>query len=725
MRSSLFCLIAAALIIAGCSSTVKISQTESVNPPQLKSELDTIKAKRFDTGKMWTFEYPPLEYFQQEYGFTPTQGWLDSLRLGALKFATYCSASFISADGLIMTNNHCARESVSEVNLIDETIADSGFYASSLKDERKVPDLFVDQLVLIKDITSEITSSTENITDYNDRSQKEREIISNITAREEKSTGLIISVVSLFNGGRYSLYGYKRYSDVRLVFVPEGQLGFFGGDFDNFTFPRYNLDCSFFRVYDENGNPVNTKNYFRWDTLGAQDGDPVFVVGNPGTTTRLYTVAQLEYQRDYQYPQIINFYKNMINVFRGLIDESPDKKDQYQVELLKYTNSEKALTGYLNGLKDPKLMQRKRDFEKTFRETVNKDPELKAKYGDIWDKISDIRKRIGEINNKAVSSNGNPMMTPEYVFVAQELINIADEIRLPESERSESYKEDKLDSLINVLYSEDFNDEHNRSLLIDYIKELYERPGKDDPVVDNFTKGKSPEEAADYILQKSEITNLEKVKALIRKGSDAILSSDDPFIRFELQEEKRQSELQAEENNLAYEEEKYNNLLGKAIFDVYGTTIPPDATFTLRLADGVVEGFPYNGTISPPFTTFYGLYDRYYSFDKQMPWALPGKWENPPADFRLNTPFNFVSTNDIIGGSSGSPVLNKEGELVGLAFDGNMESLPGDFIYTTETNRMIGLDVRGMLEALSKIYKAARLVNEIKRGTAELNESRR
>lgn len=718
MRYFLTCIVPVVLIIAGCASTDISRKPDTSIPPAKSLGLDTIKAGKFDTGKMWTFEYPPIEYFKEEYGFTPSKGWLDSLRLGALRFATYCSASFVSEDGLIMTNDHCARESTSEVSQGEETLGDSGFFAATFKDERKVPDLFVDQLVLIRDVTNEITLATENISDYNLRTQKEAEIMDTITEREQKATGLSVAVVSLFNGGRYSLYGYKRYTDVRLVFVPEGQLGFFGGDYDNFTYPRYNLDCSFFRVYDDNGKPINSKNYFKLDTLGAEDGDPVFVVGNPGTTTRLNTVAQLEYARDYQYPELIKFYKNMINVFTGLIEKFPEK-DNYKVELLKYTNSEKTLTGYLNGLLDPKLMQRKRDFEKSFRVSVNKDANLKSKYGDIWDKISDIRKRLAEINNNSVSGVMEPSGTPEYVYVAQEVLNIADEISLPESERSETYKGAKLDSLIEVLYPDDFDKEENRKELVEYIKTLYERPGKDDPVVYNFTKGRSPEEAADFILFESKITDEEKVKALIRKGPEAIVTSDDPFIRFELEEGKRQTDIQAESNNLASEEEKYNKLLGKALYEVYGTSIPPDATFTLRLADGIIKGFPYNGTIAPPFTTFYGLYDRYYSFDKQMPWALPGKWENPPADFDLSTPFNFVTTNDIIGGSSGSPVLNINGKLVGLAFDGNMESLPGDFIYTTETNRMLGLDVRGMLEALSKIYKADRLVNELKRGTAK------
>jgi len=708
------------LIISGCSVTSNMTGRNVSGSSVPKGiSLDTIKAGRFDTGRMWTFEYPPNEYFKEVYGFIPTQGWLDSLRLGALRFSTYCSASFVSEDGLIMTNDHCARESATSVSDSVESLSDSGFYAATFEEERKVPDLFVDQLVLLRDITDEVSKGTGSVSDYKLRTAMEQEVIQSITDREEKTTGLMISVVPLYNGGRYSLYGYKRYEDVRLVFTPESQLGYFGGDYDNFTYPRYNLDCSFFRVYDKDGLPVNSKNYFHWDTLGAEDGEPVFVVGNPGSTSRLNTVAQLEYSRDFLYPQTLRFYQNMISVYNNLIEQFPDKKDEYTDELLKYTNSEKVVTGTLQGLNDPLLMQRKKDFEKNFRAEVDKVPELKDKYGDLWDKIASIRNRMGVIESHSARGNNDPATTPEYIFIAQEILNIADELKLPEDERTETYTGTKLDSLISALFPAEFDKEQNRDLLIQYIKSLYEVPGKDDPLVYKFTKGKSPEAAADYIISNSGITNEQKVKELISKGSDEIYSSDDPFIQFEIAAGNREYELQAETNSLSADEEKYNKLLGNALYDVYGTKIPPDASFTLRLADGVIKGFPYNGTVAPPFTTFYGMYDRYYSFDKQMPWALPGKWENPPKDFKINTPFNFVSTNDIIGGNSGSPVLNKKGKVVGLAFDGNMESLPGDFIYSTETNRMLGVDVRGMLEALSKIYKATRLVNELKRGTSK------
>jgi hypothetical protein len=696
--------------ITGCSSSLQIQEKKTYVAGWIN--LDTVKAGKYDTGKMWTFEYPPVNYFKEEYNFAPGKEWLDHVRLSALRFATYCSASFISSDGLVMTNDHCARESATEVTDSGEAINSDGFYAPTLKDERRVEGLFVDQLVLIKDITDEIQKEIDKGSSYEDKNKREVEIKKEITDREEKKTGLTINITSLYNGGKYSLYGYKRYNDVRLVFIPETQLGYFGGDYDNFTYPRYNLDCSFFRVY-ENDTPLVTKNYLKWNNEGAKDGEPVFAVGNPGNSNRLNTISQLEYARDYQYPQIIKYYGNMVDMFTHLIETKPDKKDEYTNELLKYTNSQKAIDGYLKGLEDPVLMQKKRDFENKFRAAVNNNPDLKKKYVDIWDNIASIRKKMGVISKEGDLYLLNPLTSSEYFLIAQEMLNIADELNLPEDQRSDDYKGEKLDSTILNLLPADFDKEKNRRQLIDQIEDMYSKSGKDNEYVEDLTKGKDPEKAADYIIYKSSLTSESKIKELIKEGSDAIYNSNDPFINFVLQTEKRQSVLMREQTELTSEENIYDEQLGKALFEVYGTSIPPDATFTLRISDGVVKGFHYNGTIAPPFTTFNGMYDRFYSFNKKVPWDLPERWVNPPADFDLSVPFNFSATNDIIGGNSGSPVINIQGELVGLAFDGNMESLPGDFIYVPEENRMICVHPKGITESLIKIYNAGNLAKEI------------
>jgi hypothetical protein len=680
--------------------------------------LDTIKAGKFDNGKMWTFEFPPIDYFKSEYGFQPSQKWFDDVRMAALRFANYCSASFVSEDGLVMTNHHCARQSITQVTKEDEgeDLHTNGFIAEKLEDERPVPGLYVEQLVLIKDVTSEVISEIEKGKDEAERVKFEKEIISKIEKRESEASGLRCQVTALYNGGRYSLYGYKRYNDVRLVFAPEEQLGFFGGDPDNFTYPRYNLDCTFFRVYDENGKPLKTNHYFKWSKNGPSVGEPVFVVGNPGNTDRLNTVAQLEFMRDVQYPRTVEFLNGLIEIYKQTLKENPEKKLQMQDMLFSLENSQKANSGILKGLRDPILMKRKIDFENNFKSAVKSNPKLNQKYGDLWDKISEIRNELRKIANKNFALSRNRLLTPQYFNIASELIKIANELKKPEDERDELYKGEELENSLKALIPENFDSKFQEKLLEKRIEILVKYLGKDDPIVRNFTNGKLGAEAVKYILGKSIVLDLDKIRKLVNQGGEAILNSDDPFIKFELETAELSKQYQKQVRELLDKEESYNQQLGLALYEVYGTSIPPDATFTLRISDGIVDGFPYNGTVAPPFTTFYGMYDRYYSFNKEYPWSLPERWKNPPADFDLSTPFNFVSTNDIIGGNSGSPVINKNAEIVGLAFDGNIQSLPGSFIFRTEENRTVSVHSQGMVEAIDKVYKLKRLSEELRNG---------
>ncbi len=680
--------------------------------------LDTIKAGKFDNGKMWTFEFPPMDYFKSEYGFAPSQKWFDDVRMAALRFANYCSASFVSEDGLVMTNHHCARQSITQVTKEDEgeDLHVTGFIAEKLEDERPVPGLYVEQLVLIKDVTAEILSEVEKGTNEAERVKFEKDIISKIEKREGEESGLRCVVTALYNGGRYSLYGYKRYNDVRLVFAPEEQLGFFGGDPDNFTYPRYNLDCTFLRVYDENGKPLKTDHFFKWSANGAKLGEPVFVVGNPGNTDRLNTVSQLEYMRDVQYPRTLEFLNGLIQIYKDILKENPERKLQMQDMIFSFENSQKAFGGILKGLRDPILMQRKIDFENTFKAAVKSNSKLNEKYGDLWDKISEIRNELKKIANKNFALSKNRLLTPQYFNIASELIKIAEELKKPEEERDELYKGEELENSLKSLIPENFDAKLQNKLLEEKVNILVKYLGSDDPIVKNFTGGKTASDAVDYLLDKTILLDMEKIKKLVNEGADAIMNSDDPFIRFEIETAELAKQYQKEVRAWIEKEESYNQQLGLAIYEVYGTSIPPDATFTLRISDGVVEGFPYNGTVAPAFTTFYGMYDRYYSFNKEYPWNLPERWLNPPADFDLSTPFNFVSTNDIIGGNSGSPVINKNAEIVGLAFDGNIQSLPGNFIFRTEENRTVSVHSSGMIEAIDKVYKLKRLSNELRKG---------
>lgn len=465
-----YMLISTLLLFAiGCSSSSEMttSNTQPVVKESNQSwlKLDTVKAQRFDTGKMWTFDFPPVEYFKEAYNFTLTDDWLNNVRMSALRFANYCSASFVSGDGLVMTNHHCARESVTEVTMEGEDLHKYGFYAEKLEDERKVPGLYVDQLVLIEDVTKEIHDAIDEGKTEEEKAANKKKKSDEIVARYKENTGLEIQVISFYNGGRYSVYGFKRYNDVRLVFAPETELGYFGGDPDNFTYPRYSLDCSFFRVYDDEGNPLKTEHFFKWSPNGAKVGEPVFVVGNPGRTNRLFTVAQLEYQRDFQYPLTLLMLNQLENAYKEMLDEYPERSLEFMDTYFGFANSRKAFTGILSGLRDPYLMQRKIDFEASFKARIDAKPELKAKYGHLWDAIKNTRFEISKIAYESNAYNLAPIITPQYFGIAKNIITWAEQMKLPEEERLEPYKGDMKKETADKLFPDEFDAAYQNKIL--------------------------------------------------------------------------------------------------------------------------------------------------------------------------------------------------------------------------------------------------------------------
>lgn len=703
-------------ILAGCS-------TYQATRPSYLSYLDTVKAGRFDNGKMWTFDYPPIDYFAKTYNFTPTSDWFEKARLSALRLPN-CSASFVSEDGLVMTNHHCARGALDAVNREGENLPETGFYATTLEEERKVPNLYVDQLVLIEDVTNEVQKAFESgKTDEEkvaNRDKKIREIQDRYYKKFKETNpkdSMVFSVVTFYNGGKYSLYGYKRYTDVRLVYAPETIVAYFGGDPDNFTYPRYDLDASFFRVY-EDGKPVKTKYFFPFSKTGIKEGDPVFVIGNPGRTNRLLTMSQLEFFRDVTYPYTLSMLDNLVKIYSDFLAKYPEKKLKYQTRLFGFSNSQKAYTGRLAGLRDPYLMARKADFEKKFKEAVLNNPQLKSKYGNLWDEIAKYQVEKRKLFPEVQAYNFAGPARSVYFRIANDLVEFAYQMKLPEDKRAESYKGANLERMKSRIYPSEIEAELEKAILVyqlNYMKSVF---GDKNQAFNELLKGKNPEQAVDELLATTILADKDKVTALLNGDPEKILNSNDPFISFVVKTRARAFEVRDRYQAVSSKESAKLQILGRAIFDVYGTSIPPDATFTLRIADGVVKSYEYNGTIAPPITTFYGLYDRHYSFKdtERRDWDLPERWKNPPQTFDLSTPLNFVATNDIIGGNSGSPVVNKNLEVIGLIFDGNIESLPGDFIYVDEKNRAVAVHAKGIIEALRHIYKADRLVKELESG---------
>lgn len=691
------------LLIITFFSNILFPQTHyGINP-------DTVKAQKFDMGKMWTFENPPLDYFEKEYGFKPSEELLEKFQKSALRTNMGCSASFVSEDGLIMTNHHCVRGNLPSMQTGDENILRDGFLAKSLEDERTVPNLKIEQLIIIKDVTEEIQSAMNEVkSDSNKIDTRTKKIDELKKIYSDEHPELTFKITSLYNGGKYSLYGYKIYDDIRLVFVPELFVAKLGGDPDNFTYPRYGLDCAFLRAY-ENGKPIKSDFYFSWNNDGVVEDQPVFVVGNPGGTDRINTMAQIEYARDIQYPMLVGMFKEMYNIYDKMVKETNAEDFKLIARLYSFGNAHKVYQGTYKALLDPFLIARKKDFEKNFREFVNEIPELNEKYGNIWNEIETSRNQA-RVDAKKIYAYTINFYSPQYLFLAKNLVDYAKQLK------ENKITKEKYDSLTTLLFPKDLNGDLQMQLLVIQLNILKNNLSADNKLVKELIGEKSTEAVAKEIIEKSNLTSKEKLLSLADGGYESVLNSNDPFIYYILSTQDELKKMMKENQARADKEVILNQMLGEALYKLYGDAIPPDATGTLRLADGIVKGYDYNGTRAPIKTTFYGALDRYYSFDKKFPFNLPKYFENLPDEFDPSTPLNFISTNDIVGGNSGSPVLNVNGEIVGLAFDGNIESLPSNFIYTTEANRTVCVSALGMMEAIRDLYKATRLSNEITNG---------
>jgi hypothetical protein len=382
-------------------------------------------------------------------------------------------------------------------------------------------------------------------------------------------------------------------------------------------------------------------------------------------------------------------------------------------------NGLKVYESTYNALKDPFFMARKKDFEKNFSHDIYCDPDLTIKYGSIWKKIEDNRIEASKYANEMFALSISSTYSPKYFFVARDLVKLAEQLSLTETEREEAFKTENLNSLIENIFPANFDKRVEDRKLLVHLNVIKNNLPSENEIAEILLQGSDVRSSAELILAKSKITTKEDVIALAKSEAEAILNSEDPFIRFVLASQGRLEELKTRDKQLDDTDEINNQLLGKALYEVYGDAIPPDATGTLRISDGVLTGYDYNGTRAPYKTTFYGSLDRYYSFNKKFPFNLPDYWETLPEEFDPSTPLNFVSTCDIIGGNSGSPTINMDAEVVGLAFDGNMESHSGRFIYTTEINRTVSVSAEGIIEAISDLYKAERLADEILNGKIE------
>ncbi|MCX6213373.1 S46 family peptidase [Spirosoma sp.] len=668
---------------------------------------DSTKGGPLDLGKMWTFDSPPSAYFKKTYNFTADEKWFDEARLASLRFADYCSASFVSANGLVMTNHHCARESGTGVTRKGEDLNATGFFAKTPAEERKVDGLFVDQLVKLQDITKQVQDAMSGATSEQAQLQAREQAFSVIKQEygtKEGWKGLELQTITFYNGGRYALYGFKRYTDVRLVFMPELQLGFFGGDYDNFTYPRYALDCSFFRVYD-GGKPLQTTHFFKFNTNGVRDGEPIFVIGNPGHTERLKTVAELEFDRDLQTPATIQMIQNRSVALQAY--NVTAKNDSVLNEIFSYENSLKAYGGQLEGLRDASLLARKVVFENQFKAAA-KAKNLPTDQLKTWDELAANTAQLRSLFKDANYLGPSERTMGELLTFANVVTQFSELLatRPQDAERARSL----------MVTPEVKSMTLEEAYLAAHLTEAQLGLGNDDPYVKAALTGANgkrltPKEAAAYLVKNTKLTDPAFVSELSTRPN-AAAASNDPMLALARIGFPRYLSAARQARQISQKQEVLRGQLGRMLYDVYGTAVPPDATFSLRINDGVVQSYDYNGTKAPILTTFAGLYDRNYSFADKAPWNLPARWKNPPMEL-LKQPMCFISTNDIIGGNSGSPMINKNLEAVGLAFDGNMESLPGEFIFVPDRNRTISVHTGGIIAAMRYIYRADRLVNEL------------
>jgi len=697
--------------LALASALAVSTQAPAQSAAQRRATATQLPAPTYkpEFGTMWTFDAPPIDYWKRTYGFAPDQKWLDHVRLASVRLPN-CSASFVSSRGLVMTNHHCGRECTASSSPPDSNYIQTGFAARTLADEKKCAGLYVDQLQSIENVTTRVRGAIPGTTPAEQAAQRTA-VINQIQTECNQATKLNCQVVSLYQGGIYSIYRYRRFSDIRLVMAPEGDIAFFGGDPDNFTYPRYDLDLTLLRVY-ENGQPYSPPDYLKWSPAGAAENELVFVVGNPGSTGRLNTIAQMEYLRDVGYPATLAAYKRSLATYAELARSDTSAARRYQNDVFGVANSQKAVTGYRAGLLDTASMAKKRAFEQELRARIAADPKLQAQYGGTFDAIANAQRELGSFSPQLRYygfGGGSNLMQ-----LAAGLVRVALFANTPDSARLAQYRGPGLDNIRKqILAPLPIDTAFERLAIAAQLRAAQSELPASDPFLAVALAGQTPEARAAALVRGTRIGDPAVREQLVQGGAAAINSSTDPMIVLARQVDPLNRTQLARANALNAVIATNSEKIGQALFAAYGTALPPDATFTLRISDGVVKSFPSNGTIAPYKTTFYGLYERSAAFDDKDPFKLPKRWVDRKANLDLSTPYNFVSTNDIIGGNSGSPVINKNAEVVGLVFDSNIEGVSNRFIFSDAIGRTVSVHSRAIPEALRKMYDGARIADEL------------
>lgn len=655
-----------------------------------------------------------MEWWEEQYDFTPSPQWLEKVQGASLRFGGFCSASFVSEDGLIMTNHHCARGCIEDLSSAEADYLEDGFYAGTRDAELVCPDLHVDRLESVEDVTEQVLASGRGLAADTAKARAQGERADEIEEACEAETGLSCQVVSLWHGGRFHLYRYQRYAPIKLVWAPEHQAASFGGDPDNFTYPRYALDVSFLRAYDDAGNAIRPESWFAWDADGVDDGEAVFIVGNPGSTSRLLTVSQVMYEKYRRHPFVVQYLTDYVELLRWIGSMGPDAERSVREQLASFENSLKAYSGQLTGLQDTVLVGRKIRWEADIRDAVMSEMGLRSEYGDVWDEMAAIQSAKVPVGIRLSVYNIGFLGDP-HLGLGGELVRYVRESAKPAEDRMEGYGAEQLSEMEQQLLGPSpVNPEIAARLLAVRLRLARNFLPDDDPFVRAaFRAGETPEQAARRIVGATRIMDPDFRQRLIEGGPESVEAESDIGLRLATIMEASFADLTQEMQELTAAETVQEERFANALFAVKGTRIPPDATMTLRITDGIMTGYPYNGTLASPKTSFYGIFERANNFNGEMPFTLPESYVAAKERIDMAVPLNFVTTNDITGGNSGSPMLNRDAEIVGAAFDGNIESLPNEWLYDEAVARTVGVHSAGILEALRNIYQAEALVREL------------
>ncbi|MEM9643365.1 MAG: S46 family peptidase, partial [Planctomycetota bacterium] len=648
---------------------------------------------------MYLFNDLPKSKLSEHHDFEITPNWADELRLSSVRFNSGGSGSFVSSDGLVLTNHHVASETLQKLSSPERNLIDNGYTARSLDEELKAPDLELNQLVAIENVTDRVNANVDDEASTEEAVKQRRSIIAKIENESFEATGDRSDVITLFGGAQYHLYRYKKYTDVRLVWAPETAAAFFGGDADNFEYPRFNLDATLMRVY-EDGKPAKLDHFLRWNDQPLQDGELVFVSGNPGRTQRIYTVAALEYLRDDRLPYVLDYLRRKEILMQQFSLNGAEAKRRARDELFGIQNARKAYSGMLAGLQNPSTIASKRGGESQLLSSIKADPKLNS-MAEAWVEVADVQKEKADMLRKTVS------LRSSLFDLALEIVLLAEEDGKPNGERLDEFTDAGRESLLQKLLSTaPLYDDLEQVKLADELGRLVELRGADDAIVTEILAGKSPRERAADLVNGTRIGDVPFRQKLIDGGKSASVQSDDPMIELARTIEPEYRRIRDVNENLQERERQAYAQITAATTAINGTGGYPDATFTLRLAFGLVKGYVEDGQNVAPTTNFAGAYEHANEHAGQEDFDLPASWMKKKPDVDLSTQLNFVCTADIIGGNSGSPVVDRDGALVGLIFDGNIQSLTSDYLYTDEQARAVSVSGVGIKEAIRSIYQA-------------------